>query len=471
MYDIIVIGAGSGGLNVAVFMAKSGFKVLLLDKEDKNIGGDCLNRGCIPSKSLIHIAREVAISRNVEKYGIVGMGHVDLSSVMKDVHKKIETIRVHENAEYFRNMGMDVVLGEATFVGEHSVKVDDQVYEGKKIVLSTGSRPRQLSVEGMEKAHIVTNENIFELTSLPKQLIVIGVGPIGIELGQAFLMLGSSVTFIGNETRILPREKEEYADVLYKKMIEQGAKFIFTSDIVRIDNGNTLVIKNKNTQEESRVFFDTLLVAIGRQLTIENLGLEKAGIKVEKGKIIVNDYLQTTNTSVYLSGDVAGGYQFTHAAELHAKVLLNNFFNPLKKKLTYDTFSWVTYTTPELATFGLSEVELDTRKVIYEKITTTFNDDDRAITNNTTEGKSELYIDVSTKRILGGTMVADNAGELIQELVLAMESNISIKNIFNKIYPYPTASRINKKLAGDYFKKYFSSAQKKVLRILYTLFC
>ena len=290
MYDIIIIGAGSGGLNIAVFMVKSGFRVLLIDTDEKNIGGDCLNRGCVPSKSFIHIAREVATARNVEKYGIVGMGHVDLSSVMKEVHQKIELIRTHENVEYFRNMGMDVVLGKASFVGKQDVKVGDTVYQGKKIVIATGSRPRQLVVEGVEKAHMVTNENVFELAVLPKQLVVIGVGPIGIELGQAFLMLGSSVTFVGNESRILPREREEYADVLYKKMIQQGAKFVFMSDIVRINNGTTLVIKNKNTQKESFVFFDTALVAIGRQLTIDTLGLEHAGIETEKGKIVVNTH-------------------------------------------------------------------------------------------------------------------------------------------------------------------------------------
>ena len=470
MYDIIVIGAGSGGLNIAVFMVKSGFKVLLIDKDEKNIGGDCLNRGCVPSKSLIHIAREVAIARNVEKYGVVGMGDVDLSSVMKDVHKKIEIIRTHENADYFRSMGMDVVLGEATFVGKQDVKVDNTIYTGEKIVIATGSRPRKLSVEGIAKAHIVTNEDVFELIVLPKQLVVIGVGPIGIELGQAFLMLGSSVTFIGNESRILPREKEEYADVLYKKMTTQGAKFIFTSDIIKIDNGNTFVIKNKNTQEESHVFFDTALIAIGRQLAIENLGLDNAGIEVEKGKIVVSEYLQTTNKNVYLCGDIAGGYQFTHAAELHAKILLNNFFNPIKKKLSYDVFSWVTYTTPELATFGLSEGELTKRGIIYEKLETFFVEDDRAITSETTEGKSEVYIDSRSKVILGGTMVAHNAGELVQELVLAMSTKVSIKELFNKIYPYPTATRINKKLVSDYFKKSFTEEKKHIIRILYKLF-
>lgn len=470
MYDIIVIGAGSGGLNIAVFMVKSGFKVLLIDKDEKNIGGDCLNRGCVPSKSLIHTAREIATARDVEKYGVVGTGTVDLAAVMKDVHEKIEKIRTHENAEYFRNMGMEVVLGVATFVGKKEIKVGDKVYSGKKIVIATGSRPRRWEVEGAEKAHIVTNETVFDLTALPKQLLVIGVGPIGIELGQAFLMLGSSVTFIGNESKILPREKEEYTEVLYKKMLAQGAQFIFNSESVRIDNGTTLIIKNKNTQEESSVIFDTALVAIGRKLNIENLGLENAGIEVENGKIVVDQYLRTTNKNTFLCGDIAGGFQFTHGAELHAKVILNNFFNPLKKKLSYDTFSWVTYTTPELVTFGLSEDQLLKCGISFEKAITSFEDDDRAITSDTRNGKSEIYIDLKSKVVLGGTMVADNAGELCQELLLAMSSKLPIKHLFNKIYPYPTASRINKKLVSDYFKKGFTENKKNILRILFKVF-
>lgn len=469
MYDIIIIGAGSGGLSIAVFMAKTGLKVLLIDKSDKHIGGDCLNNGCVPSKSLIHVAKEVMSARSVSRYGINSSGEVDLSLVMNYVQEKIETIRKHENADYFRKLGIDVVLGAAQFVNEREVHVKGKVYNAKKIVLATGSRPRTLTIEGGENAHIITSEDVFALTVLPKNLVVIGVGPIGVELGQAFGMLGSTVTFVGGESRILPREKEEYAQVLYKNMEQQGVRFMFDSEVVRIENNTTLIVRDKSTQEESSVFFDTILVAIGRELTIENLELEKATIACEHGKIVVNDYLQTTNKNVYLSGDVAGGYQFTHAAELHAQVLLHNFFSPFKKKLTYDTFSWVTYTTPELATFGCSEEILTKRGIRYEKLETVFTDDDRAITCDATYGKSEIYIDMVSKVILGGTMVADNAGELVQELILAMEAKTPIKKFFDKIYPYPTASRINKKVVGEYFKKRFSTTQKKILRFLYIL--
>ncbi len=468
MYDVIVIGAGSGGLNVAVFMATAGFKVLLIDKKDESIGGDCLNHGCVPSKSLIHIAREIHTSRNVSTYGVTALGEVDMAMVTKSVQEKIATIRKHENAEHFRNLGIDVVLGHAEFTGEREVTIDGKSYVGKNIILATGSRPRKLIVPVNEHAHVISNEDVFTLTQLPKKLIVVGVGPIGIELGQAFLMLGSSVTFIGNESRILPREKEEYAEVIYSNLLKQGATFYFSGDVVEVGEDTAITIKSKVTQEMSTLQADTVLVAIGRQLNIENLGLEDAGIEVKNGKIAVDEYLRTTNKHVYVCGDVAGGYQFTHAAELHAKVILNNLLNPFsKKKVSYDTFSWVTYTTPELATFGLSEDALSTKGIVYEKLQTSFIDDDRAITSEGVYGKSEVYIDSLSKKILGGTMVAENAGELIQEFLLTLEAGLPIKHIFNKVYPYPVASRVNKSLISQHFKKRFSEGKKKVLHALY----
>jgi pyruvate/2-oxoglutarate dehydrogenase complex dihydrolipoamide dehydrogenase (E3) component len=470
MYDIIIIGAGSGGLNIAVFMASTGLKVLLIDKKDESIGGDCLNHGCVPSKSLIHIAREIHTARAVGKYGVTASGDVDLSMVMKSVQEKIATIRKHENAEHFRNLGIDVVLGHAQFTNEREVSVNGKSYVGKNIILATGSRPRKLTVPVGEHAHVISNEDIFTLTQLPKKLVVVGVGPIGIELGQAFLMLGSTVTFIGNESRILPREKEEYAEVIYSNLLKQGATFQFSNDVIEIKDDTTIIIKNKDTQEMCTLQADIVLVAIGRQLNIENLGLENAGIEVEKGKVVVDEHLRTTNKHVYLCGDVAGGYQFTHAAELHAQVILNNLFNPFsKKKVSYDAFSWVTYTTPELATFGQSEDTLRATGKVYEKLETTFMDDDRAITSGTEYGKSEVYVDARSKKILGGTMVADNAGELVQEIILSLEAGVSINHIFNKIYPYPVASRINKSLISNYFRKRFSDSKKQVLRFLYGL--
>lgn len=470
MYDIIIIGAGSGGLNIAGFMAHVGLRILLIDRTDASIGGDCLNSGCIPSKSLIHIARTIAESKKAAYYGMAFTGEVDIVSVMKDITNNIEMIRTHENAAHFRSLGIEVVLGHASFVSHNEVMVENVRYMGKKIIIATGSSPRELVLEGIESAHVVTNESIFKITTLPKKLVVIGVGPIGIELGQAFCMLGVDVTFVSNESRILPREQAQYAEVIHNAIVEQGGKFVYARNLVRIEKGNTLIVKDIVTNEESTISFDMMLVAIGREIHLEPLALEKAGVEVEKGKIVVNNYLQTTNKNIYLCGDVAGAYQFTHAAELHAKVILNNFFNPFfKKKITYDTFSWVTYTTPELATFGLSEALLIEKDISYEKVTTTFIDDDRAITEGATNGLSEIYIDTKTKRILGGTMVAHNAGELVQEFIFAMEAKIPSTKFLDKIYPYPTATRINKKLLSGYFAKRLTKNSTKLLHMLYRI--
>lgn len=466
-YDIIVIGAGSGGLNIAVFMNKIGLKVLLVDKTDRNIGGDCLNTGCIPSKSLIHIARTIYSQKEVLNFGLNVSGDLDLNKIMEKVRKNIELIRKHENADYFKKMGIDVVLGIAKFVNTNEIEVENKKYIGKKIVIATGSRARKLDIPGIENANVLTNENFFELKTLPKKLVVVGTGPIGIELGQTLLMLGSKVTFISQDSRILPKEKENITNILYKKLLAQGAEFLFNQEIVSVEDKNILVTKNKEDNKENKIEFEYLLVAIGRELNIENLDLEVANVLTQKGKIVTDEYLRTTNKSIFVCGDVAGSYQFTHAAEIHAKILLNNFFNPFKKKLSYDNFSWVTYTTPEIATFGLSENELKKRNISYQILSSSFANDDRAITDNNAEGFGEIYINKNGSTILGGTFVANNAGELIQELVLAMEAKLSIQKIFDKIYPYPTATRINKKIVNEYFKERLTGFYSKLLKAIY----
>jgi len=234
---------------------------------------------------------------------------------------------------------------------------------------------------------------------------------------------------------------------------------------VEFTSKNEILVKQKN--KKAKIKFDAVLISIGRQLNIENLDLEKAGIELteNKRKIKVNDYLQTTNKNVYLCGDIAGSYQFTHAAELHAGVILKNFFSPLKKKLSNDNLSWVTFTSPEIATFGLSEQNLKERNVKYEKIVLDHGDDDRAIVSETTNARTILY--VQKDNILGGTMVAENAGELFQEFVLAKTNNMPMKAFFNKIYPYPTASRVNKSIIANHYRKKFTPFTKKILSYLY----
>lgn len=475
IYDIIVVGAGSGGLNIASFMNSIGLRVLLIDRSDEQIGGDCLNTGCVPSKALIHIARMHKVAEAVTAYGPRLGGSIDLEKVMAHVHGAQDVIRKHENTEYFQSKGIKVVLGEATFASQNEVEVAGIRYKGRKIILATGSKPRLLTIEGVEEVEkaglLYTNENIFSLKVLPRRLLVIGAGPIGIELGQAFLHLGSLVTIVTNDAKILQREDTAVSTILYNKLIEDGVTFAFNKKTLRFEKGDTLVVEDNVSKTEEKLSFDAVLVSIGRVLNTESLKLSSAGIATDKrGKIVVDPYLRTTNKNVFVCGDVAGLHQFTHAAELHAGVIIRNLLTPLfKKKLSTDALSWVTYTTPELATYGLGEAELKKRNIPYRVLESSFKEDDRAITDDAQYGYTKMFIHTKTKRILGGTMIAPNAGELIQELILATTNGLTTKAIFNKIYPYPTASRINKRVILEGERGRLTPLVKKMMRLLYSM--
>jgi len=468
LYDIIAVGAGSGGLNIAGFMNKAGFEVLLIDKSDKNIGGDCLNFGCVPSKALIHIAKIIHNAKLSEEFGLSVKGNLNMEKVIEYIKQKQDIIREHENARWFRKQGMDVELGEAEFVGKNRIKVNGKTYEGKKIVLATGSKPLIPKIRGIEKIkNIYTNETIFDLNNLPEKLVIIGGGPIGVELGQAFLRLGSNVTIIQRGSHFLPKENPEISNILYEQLLKEGMHIHMNCEPTSFQSENSLAAKTKS-EKIVKINFDAVLLATGRELNIPR-GLENTGVELteNKRKIKVNEYLQTTNRKIYLCGDIAGGYQFTHATELHASVILNNFFSPFKKKLSYDNFSWVTYTDPEIATFGLNEEELKKRNVKYKKLIQDYEDVDRGIVDNS-GGKLIIYIN-KTNKILGGSLISPNAGEIFQELGLAMGSGLSVKSVFNKIYPYPTASRINKKAIPKLYSEKLTSFSKKLLRVLYSL--
>lgn len=465
-FDIIVIGAGSGGLNIAGFMNRAGFRVLLVDKSGERIGGDCLNFGCVPSKALIHVARTVHEAREAEKFGVHAEGAVDWKKVREYIKEKQNTIRKHENAEWFREKGMTVALGKAEFSSRNSVSVDNVEYCAKKIVIATGSRPRILTGQGIEKVRrVLNNENIFDMDELPRKLLVIGAGPIGMEIAQSLRFLGSEVVVSERSNAILGKEDTEMSGIVLEEMKKQGIEFRFNSVLKEFISANEAVFTDTSGNEE-KISFDAVFISIGRVLNTEGLALGKAGIEVKDGKITADEYLRTTNKNVLLCGDIAGGFQFTHAAEMHAGVILNNFFSPFKKKFSANNISWVTYTTPEVASFGLWEAKLIKRGLKYAVLESDFSEDDRAITDDYQYGKMKIFISPKGK-ILGGTMATPNAGELIQELILANSAGLEIKHIFNKTYPYPTAARINKRLASAYFAGKLTESNKKLLRWLY----
>ncbi|MEO7311895.1 MAG: FAD-dependent oxidoreductase [Chitinophagaceae bacterium] len=471
--DIIIIGAGSGGLSVGLFLAKVGIKVTMIVRSDADVGGECLNDGCIPSKALIHVARQMHAARQAEAYGLKVTGAIDIQKAFGYVHARQDIIRKHENAAWLTEQGIHVVLGEARFAGTHEVTVNGQVYTAPKILLATGSKPLKLQVEGVEQVNYLDNESIFHIKQTPTKLLVVGGGAIGMEMAQAMHRLGSEVTVIESGDGILDNDDKTVTSILLKKLADEGIVFHFGVFLEKFSSPTEALVK-KNDGEKFSLSFDTVFVGIGRVLGLEPLQLEKAGIKIKDHKIIVDDRLRTTNKDVMVCGDVAGDLQFSHAAEFHGRIILNNLFSPLHKKLNNDHMSWVTFTDPEIATFGLNEKQLNQRAIKYEKLEQDFSADDRAITDNHQYGRIILYISrggfLKKERILGGTMLAPNAGELIQELILANTSGMSINAIFNKIYPYPVAARINQHLIVNHKAKALTSGLKKLLHIAFKLF-
>lgn len=469
-HDIIVLGCGSAGLSVGLAMKKFGFKVLMVSPTDHNIGGDCLNDGCVPSKAFIHVAKIVHEAKEAKKFGLFVDGKVDIKTATDYVFERQEKIRSHENAGWLRDNGIDVVLDKAKFTGKNEIEAGGKKYSAKKIVIATGSRPAKLKLPGIEKVKYYDNENIFTVSPLPEKLLVIGAGPIGMEMAQTLSRLGSKVTVVDEGNEILKHDAEAVTTILRKQLEKEGLIFKFDSKIEKFNSSTEAVLSGKNKQTEL-LQFNAVLVAVGRELNIEDLQLEKAGIETEKHKIVKDKYLRTTNKNIFVCGDVAGDLQFSHAAEFHARIILNNFFNPFKKKLDNKHMSWVTFTDPSVATFGYNEKQLKEEDIGYEKLDQPFTNDDRAVTDNYQYSKLILFISskafLKKQKILGGTMVAPKAGELIQELILANTSGLSIKAIFNKIYPYPTASRINQKAITQYRAKGLKEWMKSMLRWIY----
>lgn len=473
IYDIIIIGAGSGGLTVGLFMSKASFKVLMVSKTDEDIGGDCLNDGCVPSKALIHVSRIAHQAKTAGNFGLNVSGKVDIKKAIDYVYGTQEIIREHENAQWLKDQGIDVALGKANFVGKNEIEVNNKKYSGKKIVIATGSWPKKLKVPGVEKVKYYDNESIFHIDKLPEKLLVIGGGPIGMEMAQAFSRLGSDVTVVQHGSRILEHDDEDMAAVLLERLKKEGIRFIFNADIDHFSTANEATIHLKDDIKQ-RISFDAVFVGIGRELDLKSLQLDKAGIAVKDNQIVKDKYLRTTNKNIFVCGDVAGDLMFSHAAEFHARILINNFFSPLKKKLNNDFMSWVTFTDPELASFGLNEKQLIKRNIFYKKLTQNFTDDDRAITDNYQYAKMILYISkggfFQKEKILGGSMVAPSAGEIIQELILSNTSKLSINALFNKIYPYPVASRINQQLISKHKEESLTSTIKKLLQTAFKIF-
>lgn len=449
-YDAIIIGAGSAGLGMIGLCQELGWSFLVVEKEEANVGGDCLNFGCVPSKALIHLAKQFKGARKASSYGLEVSGKADMSKILQYVHAKQEPIRAHESADYFRAKGVEIAIGEAHFTGSHQIEVNGTEYKGKKIFICTGSHPRMFPFEGIDKVEYYTNETLFyDMKELPERLMVVGGGPIGCEMAQVFARFGSKVTIVNFGDRILGKEREEFSTILHDVFTEEGIDIINGYGLKSFKDKHTAIIESRDKSIQKELGFDAALIAIGRGLNHKSLNVDKAGIKeTERGRIVINDYLQTTNEDIYVVGDAAGMYQFSHGAEKHVKLIRHNLDHTFfKLKHNADDMSWVTFTEPEIATFGISEEELQKRGVDYWRQDQSFEHDDRAIVGEYTYGKISLYTSRESnkmnRKILGGSIISPNAGEMMQELQLAALEGIKLEVFMDKIYAYPTASRIN----------------------------
>lgn len=438
-YDLIVIGAGSGGLTSSLIAAEIGLNVALIDKEEERVGGECLWSGCVPSKALIHVAKKIYASKKVSSFGVETKGETSWDSVKEYIQRKQRTIKKHESKEELEKQGVSLLFGTAKLEGKNKVCVDGQTVTAKKIILATGSSPRRLGLE--TQIPIYTNEEIFTMDSLPKEILVIGGGPIGLELGQSMSRLGSKVTVIERGNRILKRDPADLTTYLKKILQEENIS-------IKLNTSIEAIHKEKVTLSDDTVHTpDAILLGIGRTPNIENIGLDEVGVEYSKTGIKVNDYCQTNINSIYAVGDCNGQYQLSHAAEIEATTVLQNNLIPLyNKKVPYNNMSWVTYTDPQIATLG----DIEDLEKTCTKHRMPFNETDRTIIEST---PSRGFLYEKKGYIKGASILHTRADSLIQEIILAKQNKIKLKEFMNKIVPYPTHEMATKLTAVKHVQR------------------
>jgi len=451
-YDLTIIGGGSAGLVVAVAGAKLGKKTALVEKH--RIGGDCLWTGCVPSKALLKAAKVAKYIDTADKYGITNSnGNPEWQKVIDYVRSTQQIIEEeHDNPERFREMGVDVIFGNGHFEARDIFVVEDaesgetRNLKSKKYVISTGSRPLAPSVPGLESCDYLDSENVWDLEELPQRLLVVGAGPIGIELGQAFHRLGSDVTIAQRSGRILTKEDNHVSERMLQYLRSEGIKIRLNTNIEKIEKQNegTRVtfssLQSASSEQNDEQMFDNVLVAAGRAPNIEGLELEKIGVHVKKNGIVVNDQLQTHVKHIYAAGDVIGHYLFTHVAAFQAQLLIRNFLLPFSKKINYSVVPWTTFCDPEIARCGLTESEAREKYGDVDVFTLDQTDVDRAVAEGETQGFTKVIATKWRGRILGVHIVGANAGEVIHEYILAMQEGIPLRKLGGMIHVYPTYS-------------------------------
>ena len=448
-YNLVVLGAGTAGLVSAVGAAGLGAKVAIVERH--LMGGDCLNFGCVPSKGVLRAARAVQAVRTAEAFGVrtSGLVNIDFAAVMERMRRLRAGISHNDSARRLATLGVDVFIGEAKFVGRDAVHVGGQRLRFSRAVIATGARAADLPIPGLAEAGFLTNETVFSLTELPRRLIVIGAGPIGCELAQAFRRFGSDVTVVSLDARLLPREDADAAAVLAEQLKREGIVTALGAQIrgvERRDGGKVLLFERNGKREE--VIGDEILVAVGRAPNVEGLGLEAAGVAFDKSGVKVDKRLRTTNRRIYAAGDICSVYKFTHAADAMARIVLQNALFFGRKKAGALVIPWCTYTDPEVSHVGLYEKEAQERGLDVVTLTVPLKEIDRAVLDGEGDGFARVHADRKSGHILGATLVASHAGEMIAEMSLAITAGLSLATVSKTIHPYPTQAEVWKRL-GD----------------------
>jgi pyruvate/2-oxoglutarate dehydrogenase complex dihydrolipoamide dehydrogenase (E3) component len=465
VYNVVVIGGGTAGLVTAAGTAGLGGRVALVEKH--RMGGDCLNTGCVPSKALIASARAAHVARHGSRWGLRDQEpEFDFEAVMDRVRERRATIAPHDSQERFESLGVDVFRGAARFVSPREVVVGDVRLRGASFVIATGSRAALPAVEGLAEARPYTNETLFdELRARPDGMIILGGGPIGCELGQAFARLGVRVTVVQSAPRLLEKEDPDVADVVRKAMEADGVAVRTAARARRVTRSGARVrLELTSPAGDEVVEAEALLVAVGRLPNVEDLGLEQAGVTFSKKGVTVDAHLRTSQPHIYAAGDVAGGPQFTHLADHHARIVVRNILTPvLKTKADTSVLPWCTFTAPEVGRVGLNETDAKAAGLAHDVWIQPLGEVDRAVVESETEGFAKVITEKGGDRILGAAIVAERGGDLVHEIVVAMRAGVGLKDLSGIIHAYPTYAEIARRTADRYQRSRLSPRVKALL--------
>ena len=461
-YNIIVIGGGSAGLVSSYIASAVKAKVALIEKH--KMGGDCLNTGCVPSKALLRSAKMISYAKRAKEFGFKKTTvDFDFKDVMKRVQNIIKIIEPHDSRKRYTALGVECIEGEAKILSPHNVEVNGITLTARSIIIATGAKPLIPNIPGLDQINYLTSDNVWDLKELPKKLLVLGGGPIGVEMAQAFSRLGAEVTIVEMTPQILIREDEEVIELVTERFVKEGIKVLINHKAKEFKH-NLLICEHKS--KDVSIPFDKVIIALGRQANIEGFGLEELGVKIRETKTIeANAFLQTNIKSIYVCGDVTGPYQFTHTAAHQAwYACVNALFSPLKKfKVDYTVIPWATFTDPEVARVGLNEKDAKIQNILYEVTTYDIDDLDRAIADSEAHGFIKVLTVPNKDKILGVTIVGRHAGDLIAEYILAMKYGLGMNKILATIHIYPTLSEANKYVAGNWKKEHLPTFAIKIL--------